>query len=166
MRYNRASRRSALAPTTRTATRHRALSNDCVTMARRSTGPISTARSRSQLTGRAYGSRPTTSARLFRHGPRLRRVRIGRSPESDRREPTISPMSVPSRIEAAAMLRALRPNEKLQRHSTAVAEVAAFLADAMIRRGVALDGQAVETAALLHDLDKMLPETDPLRVLG
>ena len=43
------------------------------------------------------------------------------------------------------MLRALKPNEKLQRHSTAVAEVAAFLADAMVRRGVALDATAVES---------------------
>jgi len=75
-------------------------------------------------------------------------------------------MSVPSRIEAAAILRGLAPNEKLRRHSTAVAEVAAFLVAAMGRRGVAIDGALVETAALLHDMDKMLPDDDPLRLLG
>lgn len=75
-------------------------------------------------------------------------------------------MSVPSRVDAAALVRGLRPNEKLLRHSTAVGEVAAFLADAMVRRGVALDARAAEAAALLHDLDKMLPDDDPLKPLG
>ena len=64
------------------------------------------------------------------------------------------------------MLRSLLPNEKLLRHSTAVAEVAAYLADAMVLRGVDIDALAVETAALLHDMDKMLPEDDPLKALG
>jgi len=64
------------------------------------------------------------------------------------------------------MLRGLRPNEKLLRHSTAVAEVAAFLVDAMVHRGVAVDATAVEVAALLHDVDKMLPVDDPLKALG
>jgi HD superfamily phosphodiesterase len=36
----------------------------------------------------------------------------------------------------------------------------------MIRRGVAVDATAVETAALLHDVDKMLPDDDPLKALG
>lgn len=63
-------------------------------------------------------------------------------------------------------MRGLRPNAKLLRHSTAVAEVAAFLAAAMVRRGVLIDALAVETAALLHDLDKMLPDDDPLKALG
>ena len=49
---------------------------------------------------------------------------------------------------------------------TAVAEVAAFLAAAMVRRGVALDMATVEAAALLHDLDKMLPADDPLKAMG
>jgi putative nucleotidyltransferase with HDIG domain len=75
-------------------------------------------------------------------------------------------MSVPSRVDAAAVLRGLRPDPKLLRHSTAVAEVAAFLSDAMVRRGVALDAAAVDAAALLHDLDKMLPDDDPLKALG
>lgn len=75
-------------------------------------------------------------------------------------------MSVPSRLEAAALVRGLNPNSKLLRHSTAVAEVAAFLAAAMVRQGVPIDATAVESAALLHDLDKMLPDDDPLKTLG
>ena len=75
-------------------------------------------------------------------------------------------MPVPTRLEAAAIVRELSPNEKLLRHSTAVAETAAFLAAAMTRRGIALDPTLVETAALLHDLDKMLPADDPLKQLG
>jgi len=75
-------------------------------------------------------------------------------------------VSVPSRVEAAALVRGLHPNTKLLRHSTAVAEVAAFLATAMVHRGVLVDAAAVEAAALLHDLDKMLPDDDPLKLLG
>jgi putative nucleotidyltransferase with HDIG domain len=75
-------------------------------------------------------------------------------------------MPVPTRVEAAAIVRELGPNDKLLRHSTAVAETAAFLAAAMTRRGIALDATLVETAALLHDLDKMLPVDDPLKQLG
>lgn len=47
-----------------------------------------------------------------------------------------------------------------------MAETAAFLAAAMIRRGVTLDANLVEVAALLHDLDKMLPADDPVKPLG
>jgi len=75
-------------------------------------------------------------------------------------------MSVPSRVAAAAIVRRLSPNERLLRHSTAVAEIAAFLCSAMARRGVAVDATLVETAALLHDIDKMLPVDDPLKELG
>jgi putative nucleotidyltransferase with HDIG domain len=75
-------------------------------------------------------------------------------------------MSIPSRLEAAAIVSGLEPNERLLRHSTAVAEVAAFLCAAMARRGVAVDCSLVEAAALLHDLDKALPEDEPLRALG
>ena len=64
------------------------------------------------------------------------------------------------------MVRGLTPNEKLLNHSTVVAEIAAFLASAMARRGVAVDPDLVAAAALLHDLDKMLPADDPLRALG
>jgi putative nucleotidyltransferase with HDIG domain len=75
-------------------------------------------------------------------------------------------MSVPSRVEAARIVARLAPNERLLRHSTAVGEVAAFLAAAMARRGVEFDATLVETAALLHDVDKMLATDDALRKLG
>lgn len=75
-------------------------------------------------------------------------------------------MSVPSRVEAAATLARLAPAERLLRHSTAVAEVAAFLCAALARRRVAIDAGLVEAAALLHDLDKALPADDPLKALG
>jgi putative nucleotidyltransferase with HDIG domain len=75
-------------------------------------------------------------------------------------------MAVPTREEAAAIVHGLRPNEKLLRHSTAVAEVAAFLVDAMVRRAETIDTTLVETAALLHDMDKMLPADHPVKPLG
>jgi putative nucleotidyltransferase with HDIG domain len=75
-------------------------------------------------------------------------------------------MSVPSRLQAAAVVRNLRPNDKLLNHSAAVAEVAAFLVGAMVRRGVDVDAKLVESAALLHDMDKMLPDEDALKPLG
>ena len=49
---------------------------------------------------------------------------------------------------------------------TAVAEIAGFLAARAAARGVPVDRALVESAALLHDLDKALPETDPLRRMG
>jgi putative nucleotidyltransferase with HDIG domain len=75
-------------------------------------------------------------------------------------------MSIPSRADAAAVVALLAPPAGLLRHSTAVAEIAAFLCAAMGRRGVTLDASLVESAALLHDLDKMLPAEDPLKPLG
>lgn len=75
-------------------------------------------------------------------------------------------MAIPSRVEAANLVRDLKPNAKLMRHSTAVAETAAWLVAAMIRRGTVLDPTLVETAALLHDVDKMLPADNPLKPLG
>ncbi len=63
-------------------------------------------------------------------------------------------------------MRSLAPNPRLLRHSTVVAEIAAFLCSAMARHGTAVDEQLAVTAALLHDLDKMLPESDPLKALG
>jgi putative nucleotidyltransferase with HDIG domain len=73
---------------------------------------------------------------------------------------------IPSRTEAAAVLLDLSPSPKLLRHATAVAEVAAFLAEHIERRGLPVDRRLVESAALLHDLDKALPRNDPHRVLG
>lgn len=49
---------------------------------------------------------------------------------------------------------------------TAIGEISAFLAARMAERGVPIDRQLVESAALLHDLDKALPASDPLRALG
>ncbi len=49
---------------------------------------------------------------------------------------------------------------------TVVAEVAAFLAYRATRAGVTVDRRLVETAALLHDIDKALPREHPLRALG
>jgi putative nucleotidyltransferase with HDIG domain len=49
---------------------------------------------------------------------------------------------------------------------TVVAEVAAFLAYRATRAGVAVDRRLVETAALLHDVDKALPPNHPLKALG
>lgn len=49
---------------------------------------------------------------------------------------------------------------------TVVAEVAAFLAYRASRAGVSVDRRLVETAALLHDVDKALPADHPLKSLG
>lgn len=46
------------------------------------------------------------------------------------------------------------------------ADIASFLAAAMAREGHLVDRTLVETASLLHDLDKALPADDPLRALG
>lgn len=80
--------------------------------------------------------------------------------------PTIEVMAIPTRVQAARILHELDPPEWLVIHSTAVAEIAAFLAARITSRGLKLDTAVVEAAALLHDLDKTLPQTDPLRKLG
>ena len=74
-------------------------------------------------------------------------------------------MSVPGRTEAAALLLSVGPSARLARHSRAVAEVAAWLAARVEARGVAIDRHVVESAALLHDLDKALPRGHRLRRL-
>lgn len=74
-------------------------------------------------------------------------------------------MTVPSRVEAATLLRSLEPPPWFVAHARAVAEVAAWLAQAIDRRGTPVDRAAVEAAALLHDVDKVLPATDPARTL-
>lgn len=66
-------------------------------------------------------------------------------------------MTVPSRDEACLVLLALKPSPRLLRHMTAVAEIAAFLADRTERRGIPVDRRLVESAALLHDIDKAYP---------
>jgi len=74
-------------------------------------------------------------------------------------------MTVPTRVEAASLLLSLDPPTWHVRHSRAVAEVAAFLAARIVARGVAVDRRLVESAALLHDIDKVLPTGDPARAL-
>ncbi len=74
-------------------------------------------------------------------------------------------MSVPGRIEAAALLLSLRPPEWFLRHSRAVAEVSGWLAARIVAAGTPLDRRLVEAAALLHDVDKLLPADDPAAAL-
>ncbi len=74
-------------------------------------------------------------------------------------------MTIPSRVEAAAILAALSPAARLARHSRAVAEVAGWLARRAATRGVGVDRRLAETAALLHDVDKALPRNDPSNAL-
>jgi hypothetical protein len=70
-------------------------------------------------------------------------------------------MAVPTREAAARILVELKAPVWLRSHSTAVAEVAAFLAARYRDRGRDLPADLPETAALLHDIDK----TQPLRAL-
>jgi hypothetical protein len=74
-------------------------------------------------------------------------------------------MTVPGRVEAAELLLALDPPAWFLRHARAVAEVAAWLAARIAAAGVAVDRRLVESAALLHDVDKLLPGDDPARAL-
>ena len=74
-------------------------------------------------------------------------------------------MTVPSRVAAAALLLSLDPPSWALAHGRAVAEVAGWLAWRIERRGLAVDRRAVESAALLHDVDKLLPADDPARAL-
>jgi hypothetical protein len=74
-------------------------------------------------------------------------------------------MTVPARVEAAALLLSLDPPDWFVRHSTAVAEIASWLAARTEAAGASLNRPLVESAALLHDVDKALPADDPLRRL-
>ncbi len=71
-------------------------------------------------------------------------------------------MTVPGRVEAAELLLSLDPPAWFLHHARAVAEIASWLA---ARTAVAsrkpLNRRLVETAALLHDVDKLLPADDP-----
>jgi hypothetical protein len=64
-------------------------------------------------------------------------------------------MTIPTRLEAARLLRSLEPPEWFLRHACAVADVAAWLAARAAVNGRALDGPLVAAAALLHDVDKL-----------
>jgi hypothetical protein len=82
---------------------------------------------------------------------------------------TIEPMSIPTRVEAAALLLSIDPSPRALRHARAVAEVAGWLALRIDRRGIPVNRPAVEAAALLHDVDKVLrkrlPRDHPIRAL-
>jgi putative nucleotidyltransferase with HDIG domain len=69
-------------------------------------------------------------------------------------------MTVPSRDQACRVLLDLGPSPRLVRHATAVAEIAGFLAWRTERRGIPVDRRLVESAALLHDIDKAMPRGD------
>jgi putative nucleotidyltransferase with HDIG domain len=69
-------------------------------------------------------------------------------------------MTVPGRVDAAALLLSLDPPTWFLRHSQAVAEVASWLAERIAFAGVPVDRALVEAAALLHDVDKLLPADD------
>ena len=75
-------------------------------------------------------------------------------------------MTVPGRVEAAALLLSLDPPAWFLRHARAVAEVAAWLAARTARAASdPVDRPLVEAAALLHDVDKLLPADDVARAL-
>ncbi len=75
-------------------------------------------------------------------------------------------MAIPSRLDAAGQLLSLRPVDGILEHSMVTADVASFLATAVDRAGRPVDGALVDTASLLHDVDKAFPMDDPLRALG
>jgi len=78
-------------------------------------------------------------------------------------------MSIPSRVEAAALLLSINPTPRALRHARAVGEVAGWLAYRIDARGIPVNRAAVEAAALLHDVDKVLrkrlPRDHPIRAL-
>lgn len=74
-------------------------------------------------------------------------------------------MTVPGRVEAAELLLSLDPPAWFLRHARAVAEVAGWLAARIAAAGTTIDRRLVEAAALLHDVDKLLPAGDPARDL-
>jgi putative nucleotidyltransferase with HDIG domain len=63
-------------------------------------------------------------------------------------------MTIPTQREAALVLHSLEPSEKFLRHACAVADVASWLARRAVANGQRVDVRLVETAALLHDVDK------------
>jgi hypothetical protein len=69
-------------------------------------------------------------------------------------------MTVPDRVEAASLLLSLDPPPWFLRHSRAVAEIAGWLAARIGDAGTTIDRRLIESAALLHDVDKVLPAGD------
>ena len=78
----------------------------------------------------------------------------------------IGRMSVPGRVDAAALLVSLQPPAWHLRHVRAVAEIAGWLALRAVTAGRHVDRALVEAAALLHDVDKILSAGDPVRALA
>ena len=70
-------------------------------------------------------------------------------------------MTVPTRREAARLLLSLAPPAWFLQHATAVADVAAWLARRAEAQGSDVDVEAIEAAALLHDVDKLPSVTRP-----
>jgi hypothetical protein len=64
-------------------------------------------------------------------------------------------MTIPARREAARLLTSLDPPPWFVRHACAVADVAAWLARRTAANGLAVDLALAESAALLHDVDKL-----------
>ena len=133
----------------------------------RSGAPTARARSRSTFDGRprsAHGaaggpgrrpacptrSRPAHAGATSPRRPLLRSTRWRYPPE-------------PKRSHCSCLT---SPSPRLLQHMTVVAEVASFLAYRASRAGLTVDRRLVETAALLHDVDKALPRDHPLRELG
>jgi hypothetical protein len=74
-------------------------------------------------------------------------------------------MTVPGRVDAACLLLCLDPPPWFIRHARAVADVAGWLALRVAANGTSIDRRLVESAALLHDVDKVLPREDLARAL-
>jgi hypothetical protein len=70
-------------------------------------------------------------------------------------------MTIPDRREAARQLASLHPSAKFTRHACAVADIAAFLAYRASLAGRAVNPRLAETAALLHDVDKLATAQTP-----
>ncbi len=127
---------------------------------------MSIARWPSAVRFRSLASFPDASrARRPSLPPSGRAADPGRRPAGLGLSGTIGTMTVPGRVEAASLLLSLDPPPWLVRHARAVAEVAGWLATRIEARGIAVDRRLVESAALLHDVDKTLPADDPARAL-
>src|SRR5262245_31637898 len=116
------------------------------------------------------GSHPREPGYRLRPGSRAWRGRTGVGNAGlpaggPRPSGTIEPMTVPGRVEAASLLLSLDPLDWQVRHARAVGEVAGWLAARISANGIAVDRRLAESAALLHDVDKILPPGDPVKAL-
>ena len=80
---------------------------------------------------------------------------------SDRRENVAGfynrRVAIPTRAEVAALVLELEPPRWFVAHSSAVAEIAAFLAARAFERDGDCNRGIVDAAALVHDVDKLVP---------